>query len=128
MMPKPAATLKELLSAEVIVTFYSDGALQKSDMVQCQKEKWVPIVAVANDDKVMVPCFRSHELAKKFGKRNFPKDWLDGTISLSHKEVIWMMEKGWTLHILDYPHIMKDREGFGHQVLEFQTDPDLYIR
>ncbi len=115
------------MSNDIFVVFCSDGCLQYADMKMCQKEQWVPITVLRQGDEVIVPCFHDMEIAKKFAKRNYPKGWLTGQIALTAAEVEWIASKGWKLEVLTHPRLFKNLSGFGHEVLEIQSRPDLYM-
>jgi hypothetical protein len=117
------------MTNDIFVVLCPDGCLTYDDMKMCQEEKWVPIAVIKKEGKVTVPCFHDPELARKFGKRNYPKDWLAGVIALSLAEIKWMLEvKGWVLQVYTYPNLCKDLEGFGYEILEFQSQPDLFMK
>lgn len=112
---------------DIFAILCPDGALGYGDMKQCCNEKWVPIATFQEGDQITALCFTEHETARKFIKRNYPKDWVRGVIALSKGELEWMYKKGWNIRILTYPNLYKDLKGFGFEVLEFQTQPDLFM-
>ena len=119
-------TLREV--QDIFVVFCPDGCLKLADMPQCKNEKWVPIASLKQGEQVNVFCFTDAETARKFGKRNYPKDWTKGVIALSKLEVEWIVAKGWKFMLLNFPRLFKDIEGFGYEILEFQTEPDLFMQ
>ncbi len=113
---------------DVFVVLCPDGCMTYDDMHMCKTEKWVPIAVLKHGDDVTVPCFDKAETALKFGRRNFPKDWLAGVIALTLGEIKWVIAKGWKMEVLNYPKLFKDLPEFTYEVLEFQSAPDLYMK
>lgn len=108
---------------------WSDGALQIKDLhEQCRKEKWIPIAVYKQAGETHVIAFHHEDVAIRFVKRNFPKDWVRGGIQASDHEIEWIKEKGWKLEIFDWPRYIMGRKDMevGYEVIEFHTEPDVF--
>lgn len=89
----------------MIVLLYSDGILSINDILkECKIQKWFPICAQGNT----VIGFNDPEIAKKFAKRNFPKNWIRGGIRINENDINWIKSQNWSIEILNWPKLMKD--------------------
>ena len=112
---------------DVFAVICSDGAIaNRDDVNQCQREKWLPIAATVSGDKTTVILFYDLQVAVKFIKRNFPKEWTRGIINLTNSQLEWMRDQGWEVKVLTYPQLLKDT--LGYTILEFQSEMDMKVR
>lgn len=114
---------------DIFAVLCSDGAIVNCDDVkQCEKEKWLPVAAIIEGNKTTVLLFCDLQVAVKFIKRNYSKDWTRGIINLTTTQLKWMNDQGWESRVLTFPQILKDIPGFGYAILEFQDEMDIKIR
>lgn len=92
---------------------------------ECVPGKWVPVFVykVNADDSPIVPVFRDAITAKKFAKRNLPKNWMLGAVELTDRDIEWIKEKEWIIKEMTYPHKV-DNYHCGFEILEFEVVPD----
>lgn len=114
---------------DVFAVICSDGAItNRDDVKQCQNEKWMPVATISKDGKITVLLFYDYQVAAKFIKRNYPRDWTRGIINLTEDNLKWMRDQGWESKVLSYPQLLKDAPGFGYEILQFQSEMDVVIR
>lgn len=112
---------------DIFAIICSDGALtSRADIAQCQNEKWIPIAVINDGGKITVILFYDLQVAMKFIKRNFSKDWTRGIINLSDDQLEWMRDQGWEVKVLTYPQLLKDK--LGYAILEFQSEVNVTIK
>jgi hypothetical protein len=112
----------------------SDGAITPEHIVgQLRDEQWVPL-AVTKPRNIENPTptlltFNNQEIAKKFARRNFPKDWLVSVVQLADDDQEWIKEKGWLIKNLTYPQLMNTHPDYEltYEILTFKTRPDVGI-
>ena len=73
----------------MIAIIYTDGVIKCDDLKnECQQQKWIPITVYRDkNDNITVICFEDVKIAKQFAKRNFPKEWIKGAISLTDDDI-----------------------------------------
>lgn len=114
---------------DVFAVLCSDGAItSRDDVKQCEREKWLPVASLNKDGKVTVLLFYDLQVAVKFIKRNYSKEWTRGIINLTTTQLEWMSSQGWEYKVLTYPQMLKDLPEFGYSILEFQDEMDIKIR
>jgi hypothetical protein len=116
----------------MICILFTDGVMNQHDIVsECKTQKWVPICVYREKSVVdAVPTvigFNDQEMAKKFAKRNLPKDWVRGGVKLADEDVKWIKDKGWNIEIFTFPKLMNSHPVYeiSFEVLEFSEEPDL---
>ena len=113
----------------MLALIYSDGSIEKDDLKnECQSQKWIPL-AVKKDknNEITVICFNDYKDALKFSKRNFPKNWIKGSITLSEVELNFIKNKNWKIEILTFPRLLNSHPEYklGFEILEFHDTPGL---
>jgi len=91
---------------------------------ECGSECWLPILIFRNpgDQTIVVPVFESREIAKRFARKNLPRDWYCGTLNMRMRDAEWMDNRGWRAIKYNYPHKMTDKVEFDIEILEFEPD------
>ena len=101
---------------------HTDGNLKLKDLyTECRDQKWIPILTYENK----VVCFHFQDVAKRFAKRNLPKDWLTGAIQLDRDAIKKIRDSGLKIDILDYPKKLNVK--FELEVIEFNYKPEIRI-
>lgn len=94
---------------------------------ECVKQKWVPLLVYRRkgSEQPILPIFALLDTARAFSKRNLPKDWLKGTVSLTDVDIEEIKSRGWVMESFDYPRKMKDLPDieFGLEIHEFAEEP-----
>lgn len=95
---------------------------------ECRSNKWFPILTYILDGQQVVPVFSDTKVARNFIKRNLPKDWLHGAITLSDDDAAELSKK-FQVRELNYPNLMKDLPGieWKEEVIELDTEPDFMV-
>lgn len=95
---------------------------------ECRKDKWFPILTYVVNGTKNLPLFSDPNKAKKFIKRNLPKNWLQGVIQLTDEDVVQLRSK---FNVLDmnYPNIVRDLPGLQwvEEVIELNVEPDFVV-
>jgi hypothetical protein len=95
---------------------------------ECVPGKWVPIFGFRSnsEDSPTIPLFHNEETAKKFIKRNLPKEWWHGGVELTDADIEWMKSKGWILKEMNFPHLVTNYK-YGVEILEFSEQPNFRV-
>lgn len=111
----------------LFAVLYTDGLVELTSIKnECKKENWAPIFVYEQGKDIIVPCFTSQEDARKFGKKNLPKEWLSGAVSLSEREYFWLKSQKYIIEVMNYPRKIKDLYKTGFRILEFSENPDVH--
>ena len=111
----------------------TDGQVDyKAVINECRPEKWVPIFSyyeTKNPKTPIIPIFHDPETARKFTKRNLPKDWVKGAVFLIPENIDWMKEKNWKINIMQFPRLMKNLPNvkIGFEIMEFIKVPGVVV-
>jgi hypothetical protein len=97
---------------------------------ECQQEGWVPLVVIRSEQTV-IPCFRVHDDAVKFAKRNLVKGELWGTTLLTVEDLQkiekeWIGQKSWEIELMTFPKLVGDRGKVDIETYYFVSKPDVY--
>lgn len=121
----------------MICILFTDGVMQTHEIAgECKSQRWVPICVYrekgVNDAVPTVIGFNNAETAKKFAKRNIPKDWVQGGVSLTDEDVQWIKNKGWKIEIFTFPKLMTSHPVYeiSFEVLEFtgEDEPEVHYQ
>lgn len=117
----------------MICILFTDGVLKLHEIDECKKEKWVPLCVYREKSTDGVPTvigFDNQEIAKKFAKRNLPKDWLRGCVELVEEDVAWIKDKGWKIEVFTFPKLMKNHSLYeiSFEVVELSGEPELHYQ
>lgn len=109
---------------------YTDGQLRYNDIAkECLNQKWIPLMIYHDliTSSIILPLFKYESIAKSFMKRNLPRSWSHGSISLCESDLKNIAIKGWELKEYEYPNKIKDRTDIkiGFEILELDESPDL---
>lgn len=114
----------------MIALIYSDGSISPTDLKkECQNQKWIPLAVVKDKvEQIFVICFNSQDIARKFSKRNFPKNWIQGSIKLSDADLNFIDKKKWKIKILDFPRLLNSHPEYtlSFEILDFYEEPELF--
>lgn len=117
------------LDIKMIALIYSDGSIMQDDLKnECQQQKWIPItVKKDKSNNVTVICFECYKVAKSFAKRNFPKNWIKGSITLCDDDLEFFQKKNWKIEILNFPRLLNSHPEYklDFEIMEFNEKPDL---
>lgn len=96
---------------------------------ECTSEKWAPICAFYKDGNTYIPLFHDPMTARKFARRNLPRDWQEGAVFTIPKNIAWMEGKGWKMAVMNFPRLMRDLPGItlGFEVMEFIEKPEIKV-
>jgi len=113
----------------MIALVYSDGCISQSELKnECQAQQWIPL-AVKRDlhNNVWVLGFSDPNVAKQFARRNFPKNWIKGSIMLCDEDLQFIGKNNWKIEILSFPRLLNSHPEYklGFEILEFHNKPDL---
>ena len=88
---------------------------------ECCKEGWIPLIVWDNEDGVtIIPSFSSEQLCVNWLKRNLPKEWVKGAVTLSQDDLIKMRDElGWMTMEFEWPRKMKELVELRTEVYEF---------
>jgi len=119
----------------MICILFTDGILKLHEIAkECKKDKWVPVCVYREklvvDGVPTVIGFNSQEIAKKFAKRNLPKEWLRGSIRLTEESITWIKNKGWKIEFFTYPKLITSHPLYeiSFEIIELGNEPDLYCQ
>lgn len=116
----------------MICILFTDGVLKLHEIAdECKKGKWVPVCVYREKSVVdgipTVIGFNDQETAKKFAKRNLPKEWLRGGVELTKQDMQWIKDKGWNIEVFTFPKLMTSHPLYeiSFEVIELSDEPDL---
>lgn len=90
--------------SDLYLAISSDGQMTGQQMLlELQEHRIAPVMTFQQDDKTILPLFKSKEMANKFAKRNTPKEYTIGTMLVGEKEAEQIKAKGWETEIWDFP-------------------------
>ena len=95
---------------------------------ECVFEKWVPLMVMRMNDKVILPCFRHTDVARRFIERNLPKGTVCGVVNLTIRDAEWIDEKGWSPAVYDFPRKLTDVVEFDVEILEYDSDHEVIVQ
>jgi hypothetical protein len=107
----------------------TDGQITLSQLrSECVKGKWVPLLIYRNKETKLpiLPIFNSLDIARQFSKRNLPKEWLKGCVSLTDVDMVAIDNRGLSTEIFDFPRKMTDLPDieFDLEIHEFAEEPN----
>jgi hypothetical protein len=94
---------------------------------ECSSGKWLPILVMRTEEKIIVPIFDTALMAGQFVKRNLPQNWLCGVVDLQVKDAQLMDDRGWEAIKFTFPRKLKDVVDFDVEILEFELNHKLRI-
>lgn len=108
----------------------TDGQMDAGAIIkECPSQKWAPIFAYYEKGVTYIPLFHDPMTARKFAKRNLPKDWLQGAVFTIPENIAWMENKGWKMTTMNFPRLMTGLPGItiGFEVMEFIEEPEIKV-
>lgn len=94
---------------------------------ECREEAWAPIVVAREEGKPpMVLILPSDDAVRKFTRRNFPKNWMCGSIRLSDLDIQTIRDNAWGIEHLPYARKITDRQ-LDIEVLQLADEPDVFF-
>lgn len=113
----------------MIAIIYTDGLIKCDDLKnECQHQKWIPITVYKDKNhNITVICFEDVKIAKQFAKRNFPKEWIKGAISLADDDIEFIKNKNWKIEIMTYPRLLNSHHEYklGFEIIDFADEPKM---
>lgn len=112
----------------VIAVLYTDGQMRVENISkECVSGKWIPILVYRhkNSETPVVPVFLIQDTARTFSKRNLPKEWQHGAVTLSEEDIEIIKKKGWIFELFHFPKKICDRDDLdiGFEIHEFDDTP-----
>jgi len=93
----------------LFAAIHSEGEMSASELrLECPKKDWLPLLVMRpKGDKETLPTlltFTSEEVCLRFYKRNFPKNWKGGWVSLDPVVLNMLSAEGWSFRVFNYPN------------------------
>ncbi|MDO8512029.1 MAG: hypothetical protein Q7S57_02050 [bacterium] len=92
---------------------------------ECVAQKWVPLVVFRKEGKTFMPFFKVTKFARRFAKRNLPKEWLTGAVNLGDEDRAIITGKGIICTVLDFPDKLKDVAEFDIEIHEYHPNTEV---
>lgn len=110
----------------MIAIVCTQGQMRYKDIVgECREQQWVPIVVYRQPGKPpTVLSVPSDAVARQFVRRNFPKQWLCGSVKLTEEDVAQIQRNGWLIEEMHFPRKMTNYE-LDVEVLQLAAKPDV---
>jgi hypothetical protein len=105
----------------------TDGQLGLTEIQkECVKGKWIPLLVLKQNNNLILPIFNLVEIARKFIKRNLPKEWNHGCVFLCEDDIVAIKKRDWKIEIFDFPRKVNENPEIelGFEIHEFEEEPD----
>lgn len=112
----------------MLAAFCTEGQMNLDAVVnECGKERWIPLLVIKYEDKVVLPTFVNSEICRKFCRKNLPKGWLYGCVDLTYEDVEFLAKSKKDLEVLEFsfPRLLKDAFEFGVEIHEFVSEIEM---
>jgi len=112
----------------MIAILYTDGQMRLNEVSrECVSGKWIPVLVyrIKDSEAPILPVFLLQDTARAFSKRNLPKNWQHGAVTLTDEDVAAIKARGWLLDLYHFPKRICDREDLeiGFEIHEFEDTP-----
>lgn len=105
---------------------YTQGMMTKRNIIdECHRQGWAPFLAFKEGETFIVPVFAKDDVARRFAKRNIPKDHLWGLVAPTDEEWNFIRERGWELREFSYPHRLE--AALDVVIVEFHAKPNSHF-
>jgi len=93
---------------------------------ECADNKFVPILVYVYEGKRVMPYFSSGNVCKDFCRRNLPKEWLSGAVTLGQEELEKLAaDNNMDVKLFDWPRNIKKFVEWDIIIHEFLDTPDI---
>ena len=107
-----------------IVVFHSDNEILLPEIkAECQKQNWVPIACLKNENKKTILFFNSIDTARNFLRRNFKKHTFVGLVVLGDNDAK-NIKDNYEFQELNWP---KKMNNIDFEVVELECNPLLKV-
>ena len=96
-------------------------------VAECVPGKWVPLLVMRHEGKVILPLFTETSVARRFVERNVGRKWISGTVNVTLEDAKWIDDKGWAPAVYEFPRRLKEAVEFDVEILEYEDDREVVV-